>query len=78
MGVRGREPVGCGVREEGHRERPHVQGLAEGTCVMQGVRRVVGSGIPDESSDDSTWEGGGVTTAMEHPGGGFWASDFQN
>ena len=45
---------------------------------MQGVRRVVGDGIPDESPDDSTWEGGGNTTAMEHPSRGVWASDFQN
>ena len=45
---------------------------------MQGVRRVVGGGIPDDSSDDSTWEGGGETTAMDHPRRGGWATDFQN
>ena len=62
----------------GSRGRPHVQGTSEGTGVMQGVRRVVDGGIPDESSDDSTWEGDGYTTAMEHLGRGGWASDFQN
>ena len=45
---------------------------------MQGVQRVVGGGIPDESSDYLTWEGGGNTTAMEHPGRGGWALDFHN
>ena len=45
---------------------------------MKGVWRVVGGGIPDESYDESTWEGGRNKTAMEHPGCGGWASDFQN
>ena len=45
---------------------------------MCSVRIVVGVGIPDESYDDSTWEGGGDTTAMEHPGRGDWASEFQD
>ena len=43
---------------------------------MQGVRKVVGVGIPDESSDDSTWEGDRKTTAMEHPGRRGWSLDF--
>ena len=42
------------------------------------MRRVVGGIIPDKSSDDPTWEGGRNTTAMEHPGRGGWASDFQD
>ena len=42
------------------------------------MRRVVGGSIPEELYDDSTWEGGGYTMAMEHPGRGGWASDFQN
>ena len=45
---------------------------------MQSVRIAVGGGIPDESYDDSTWEGGGNTMEMEHPGCGGWASDFQD
>ena len=45
---------------------------------MRSVRRVLGGGIPDKSSDDSTWEVGGNTTEMEHPGRGVWASDFQD
>ena len=64
----GGESVGDGVREEGHRGRPHVQGAPEGTGVMQGVQGVYGGGIPDESSYDSTWEVGGDTTEMENPG----------
>ena len=45
---------------------------------MRRMRRVVGGGIPDESYDDSTWEVGGDTAAMEHPGRRDWASDFQD
>ena len=45
---------------------------------MQGVRRVDGGGIPDESSDDSAWEGGRDTTAMENPGRRGRATDFLN
>ena len=45
---------------------------------MQGVRRVVGGSIPDDSYDDSTLEGGRNTTVIEHPGHGGWASEFQN
>ena len=42
------------------------------------MRIVVGSRVPVESYDDSTWEGGGDTSAMEHPGRGDWASDLQD
>ena len=73
-----REPVGSSVREDGHRGRAHIQRSVEGTGVMRRMQRVVGGGIPDESYDNSTWEGGGETTAMDHPGRGDWASDFQN
>ena len=45
---------------------------------MQGVRRVDGGGIPDESSDESTWEGGGEMSAMENPGRGGRATAFLN
>ena len=45
---------------------------------MQVVRRVDGGGIPDESSDDSTWEGGGYTAAIENPGHGGRATEFPN
>ena len=45
---------------------------------MRSLRRVVGGGIHDESYDDSTWEGVGNTTAMEHPGRWSWALDFQD
>ena len=45
---------------------------------MWSVWRVVGDGIPDELNDDSTWEGGGNMTAMEHTGRRGWALDFQN
>ena len=44
---------------------------------MWSVQRVVGGGTPDDSYDDSTWEGGGNTTAMDHPGRGGWALEFQ-
>ena len=74
----GGEPLGGGIREEGNGGRTHVQGEAEGTGVMQGVRIFVGGGIPDKSYDDSTWEGGGDTTEMEHTGLRGWASEFQN
>ena len=45
---------------------------------MQGVRIVDGVSIPDESSDDSTWEGGGDTAAMDNPGHGDRSTDFPN
>ena len=45
---------------------------------MRRMRRVVGRGIPVESYDDSTWERGGYTSEMEHPGRGDWASGFQD
>ena len=45
---------------------------------MQGVWGVDGGGIPDDSSDDSTWEGGGDTTDLENPGRGGRATDFTN
>ena len=44
----GGESIGGGVREEGHRGRPHVQGASEGTGIMHEVRRVDGDRIPDE------------------------------
>ena len=34
------------------------------------MRRAAGSRLPVESSDDSTWEGGGATTSVVHPGRG--------
>ena len=58
--------------------RPHIQGAVEGTGVMRILRRVVGGGISDNSYDDSTWEGGGNTTAMDHPVRGGWALEFQD
>ena len=45
---------------------------------MQGVQIVDGDGIPDNSYDDSTWEGGRDTAAMENPGIGGRAADFPN
>ena len=45
---------------------------------MRCIRRVVDGRIPDEPYDDSTWEGGRDTKAMEHPGHGYWATDFQD
>ena len=45
---------------------------------MWSLRRFFGGGIPDKSSNDSTWEGGGNKTVMDHPGRGGWASDFQD
>ena len=42
------------------------------------MRRVVGGSIPDESCDDSTLEGGGYTTSMEHPNRGGWVLDLQD
>ena len=66
------------VQDEGHGGRAHIKGAFEETGVMRCMRRVVGGGIPDESCDDSTLEGGRDTTAMYHPGRGDWASDFQD
>ena len=45
---------------------------------MRSVQRVAGGVIPDESSDESTWEVGINMTAMEHPSRGGWALDFQD
>ena len=43
---------------------------------MRLVRRYVGGRIPVKSSDDSTWEGGGETAAMEHTGHGNRTPDL--
>ena len=67
-----------GVREEGHGGRLHVQGANEKTGLLQGLWRVDGGRIPDQSSNDSTWEGGRDTTEMENPGSGGRAADFPN
>ena len=45
---------------------------------MRRMRRLFGGGIPVDSYDDSTWEGGGYTSSMKHPGRGYWASYFQD
>ena len=45
---------------------------------MQVVWIVDGGGIPDDSYDDSTWEGGGETAEMENPGHVERATDFPN
>ena len=74
----GVEYVGGSVQEEGHRGRPHVQGAPEGTGIMQGVRGVDGGRITEESSDESTWEGGEDMTKMKNPGRGGRATDFLN
>ena len=74
----GGEPVRSSVREEGHRGRAYTQGAVKGTGGIRRMRRVVGGRIPVESYDDSTWEGGGDTSAMEHPGHRGWASDLQD
>ena len=42
------------------------------------MRRAVGGRISVESYDDSTWKGGGDTSAMDHPGRGYCASDLQD
>ena len=44
----------------------YIQGEAIETGGLQRVQRDVGGRIPVESYDDSTWEGGGDTAAMEH------------
>ena len=66
----GGKPIGLSVLEEGHGVRAHAQGLVEETGVLRRMRIVFGGRIPEESYDDSTWEGGGDMTAMEHPGHG--------
>ena len=45
---------------------------------MRQVRRAVGSRIPVESYDDSTWDGGGDTLAMEHLVRKDWSLDLKN
>ena len=40
------------------------------------MRRYVGGWIPVESSDDSTWEGGGETVEMEHTGHREWSLEL--
>ena len=42
------------------------------------MKRAVGGRIPVESYDESTWEGGGDTSEMEHPGRGDRASELQD
>ena len=62
----GGEPDYKSVHEEGHRSGTYVQGEAKGTGGLRRVRRDVGGRILVESFDDSTWEGGGETVAMDH------------
>ena len=45
---------------------------------MQGVWGDNGGGIPGESPDYSTWEGGGYATELENPGCGGRATDIPN
>ena len=45
---------------------------------MQGVQRVDGGRIPDESYDDSTWEGGRDRVEMENSGRGGRSMEFTN
>ena len=73
----GRESVGGVLRGGVHKGRPHIQGATEGTGLMQGVQGVDGGGIPDKSSDDSTWEGGGDKTELENPGRRGRAAEFR-
>ena len=56
----------------------YVQGTVKGTGGMRQMQRVVGGRIPVESYDDSIWEGGIDTAAMDHPGRGYCASDLQD
>ena len=74
----GGEPVRSSIREEGHGGRAYIQGAAKGTSGMWRVRRAVGGRIPVKSYDESTWEGGGGMSAMEHPDRGDRASDLQD
>ena len=74
----GREYVKRSVQEEGHGGRTHVQGASEGIGIIQGVRSVDGGRITDESSDDSTWKGGGDTAAMENLSRRGRATEFPN
>ena len=45
---------------------------------MQRVRLDDGGGIPGESPDESTWEGGGDATELENPGRWGQTTDFPN
>ena len=40
------------------------------------MRRAAGSRLPVESSDDSTWEGGGEMATMDHTGRGEGAPEL--
>ena len=58
--------------------RAYIHGAVKGTGGPRHMRRVVGGRIPVKSYDESTWEGGGDTSAMENPGRGDWYSDLQD
>ena len=66
----GGKPYYGSVREEYHRRGTIIQGTNKGSGGKQRVQRDDVSRLPVESSDDSTWEVGGSTTPVDHPGRG--------
>ena len=56
------------IWEEDHGRGTVIQVATEGTGGVRKVRKDVGGRISIKSSDESTWEGGGETTTMGHPG----------
>ena len=63
----GRKHNPSGVREETHRGRELIQKAAERSGGLRGMWGTAGGRINVESSDESTWESGGVKTPMDNP-----------
>ena len=59
-----------GVQEKDYGGGALIQRTTSGSVDMRRVRRAAGSWLPVKSYDDSTWEGGGATTPVVHPGRG--------
>ena len=59
-----------------HGSGTYIQVKANGTGGLRRVRRNVCGRIPFESYEDSTWEGGRETAAMEHTGRGDQTPDL--
>ena len=66
----GRKPHYSSVREEDHKGGTSIQRTTMGSGCVQRVWRAAGGRLPVESSDESTWEGVGETTPVDHPGRG--------
>ena len=66
----GRKPHYSSIWEENHGRGSIMQRATNRSGGVQRVRRASGGRLPVDSSDDSTWEVGGATTPVDHPGRG--------